>query len=167
MVSFSILMKKSTLKILKFETYLKLIRNSIGSKMFRNFYVESNKKKKDILENGNLSCARVVSSLLLLSGLIKETHGTVKGTLKDMMLSGWKINRKLKIGSVLLWEELKYADKYAKRGHQHIGFYLGKEKALSNSSQLGYPVIHDLTFGKKNKKPVRKIKAIYWNKALD
>jgi len=70
------------------KTYLAAIENSVGSKMFRNLYAKVNGKNKDITENGNLSCALYVSSLLYLFKLIKDIHATVSGTLGDLKRSG-------------------------------------------------------------------------------
>jgi len=37
-----------------------------------------------------LDCAFFVSSILLMFGLIKKNHATVKNTLADMQKSGWQ-----------------------------------------------------------------------------
>jgi hypothetical protein len=41
----------------KRKTLLRLIENSIGTKIFRNAYFFVDGKSKDILKNGELSCA--------------------------------------------------------------------------------------------------------------
>ena len=148
-------------KLLIRESYLKLIKNSVGSKVWRNLYAQvGEEKKKDILGNGKLACSFFVSSVLLIFGLIKESHATVKGTLKDMADSGWQEIKELKIGSVLLWEE--------KRGHRHLGFLVAQNQAISNSSKRRSPQLHHFTFGKnKQNQPVRKIEKIIWHKKLN
>jgi len=158
------LMKKEKVAPIIFDTYIAVIKNGVGSKIFRNFYAEINNKKTDITENGNLSCAWFVSSLLYLFKLIRSTHVTVTGTVKDLENSGWKKIDKPKIGSVLVWEEIDYGNKDF---HKHIGFYIGNQMAISNSSKLGYPIKHNWTFGKKKGKQVRKIESIFWNNKLN
>ena len=139
-----------------------LVKNSVGAKTFRNSYAAVGGKKKDILENGRLSCAFFVSSILVLFKLIKEIHATVDGTERDMEKSGWTKMKKPKIGTVLIWEAVNSG-----RGeHKHIGFYIGKNKAISNHHKKGFPAVHHWTFGEKNGKEGRKVEAIYWNKKL-
>ena len=155
---------------LNYRTYLAIIKNSVGSRMFRNSYMRIGGKTIDILENGNLSCAFYVSSLLLLLKqlkLIKSPHGTVKGIIADMKATGWKETKRLKPGAIILWEEKKFGDQYARRGHKHLGFYIGKNKAISNSSKLGMPVEHNLTFGRSGTKKYRKIEKIFWHKSIN
>lgn len=141
------------------DTYLAMIKNSAGTKMFRNFYARVDGKKTDVMKNGDLSCAFFVSSLLSILGLAETTHGTIESTIKDMKQSGWKSVKKLASGNIIVWEE--------KKEHEHIGFYIGNNKALSNSSTKKSPAIHHFTYGVKNSKPVRKIEAIYWHKKLN
>lgn len=170
----------SNLKVIPlfFETYLALVKNSAGAKTFRNSYAEvgppatpvsglarrAGGKKKDILENGGLSCAFFVSSILIICGLIKDIHATVGGTQKDMEKSGWIKIRKPKIGSVIVWEAVEFSKQSG--AHKHIGFYVGKNKAISNHHKKGFPVVHHWTFGEKNGKEGRRVEAVYWNKKL-
>lgn len=133
------------------ETYLAIIKNSVKSKMFRNFYAKVNNKKTDIMKKGDLSCAFYVSSVLVLFQLINKIHATVDGLVEDLEKSGWreiKTKEKLKIGDVLIWEEVvfKKNDK-----HKHIGFFMGNNRAISNSSRLRFPVEHHFTFRDKRK----------------
>lgn len=146
---------KEKIILLTHDTYVALIQNSLGSKIFRNSYAKINGKKTDIMRNGELSCAFYVSSILALFKLVKEVHGTVEGTIKDLKKSGWKIIRKPKIGSVIVWKEIDFGKDDI---HKHIGFYIGNNQAISNNSKLGYPSKHHWTF--KNK---RKVEEILWN----
>lgn len=139
---------KSKFKILTYQNYLSVIKNSQGSKMFRNFYVLDDNKKKDILKNGQFSCARYVSSILKLFDLIPETHATVDGTIKDMFKNNWKTTNKLIPGNVLLWEEQIQSNG---KDHQHLGFYLSKDKAISHRHEKKAPMIHHYTYNKKRK----------------
>lgn len=152
-------MKKQKIVPLIFDTYLAVIKNSVGSKLFRNFYAKVNGKRTDIMRNGDLSCAFYVSSVLVLFQMINKIHGTVDSTVLDLKKSGWRIIKKPKIGSVLVWEKIDFGKNNI---HRHIGFYIGNNKAISNSCESGYPVRHYWTFGGK-----RKIEMILWNPKLE
>jgi len=139
----------------KRKTLFKLIENSIGSKLFRNnyYFIDSKLQSKDILKNGQLSCAFYVSSLLYLTKLISDLHTTVEGTIKDLEKNGWYKIDKPKKGAIVLWDK--------KNGHSHIGFYWNKNKAISNSSIKKSPIIHPLNYQN------RKILAFYFHKELE
>jgi len=141
-----------------FDTYLIVVKNSIGSKLFRNFYAKVNGRKVDIMRNGELSCAFYVSSVLALFKFIKEAHGTVDSTVKDLKKSGWKKVDKPKIGSILVWEKIDFGSNDI---HKHIGFFIGDNKAISNSYKLGHPVEHHWSFRAK-----RKVDMIFWNQKI-
>jgi hypothetical protein len=140
------------------DTYFAMIKNSIGTKLFCTFYARVDEKKTDVMKSGGLSCAFFLSSLLSILGLVKKMHATVGGVIRDMEQSDWKPIKKPCLGSIIVWEE--------KKGHKHMGFYIGNGKALSNSSKKKSPAIHHFTYGVKNGKPARKIEAIYWHKKL-
>ena len=151
-------------KLILKDSYLKTIQNSIGAKTWRNLYAEVDGKRKDILRDGELSCAVFVSSVLLMFGLIKRRHATIRGTLKDMKESGWYEISKPRPGAVLLWEEQEFA-----RGsrHKHLGFFFKNSKAISNCHWHRVPRTHHLTFGKKKNLPSRKIEKIFWHSRLN
>ena len=154
----------SKFKILDYQNYLETIKASEGSKMFRNFYVLNDNKKRDILKNGQLSCARYATSILKLFDLISETHATVSGTIKDMFKNGWKPTKKLVPGNVLVWEEAITSNN---ENHKHIGFYLGANKAISHLDKACSPVIHHFTYNKNEKgEPKRKIIQILTHKVI-
>jgi|SRR3989344_5994253 len=158
-------MKKQKVIPILFDTYIAVVKNSVGSKMFRNFYAKVSGKKADIMKDGDVSCAWFASSLLYLFKLIKEPHATVDGTMRDLGQSGWKKIMKPKIGSIIVWKKIDFGKNDF---HKHIGFYIGNNKAISTSSfKKGQPTIHHWTYGIKNNKPGRNIETIYWNKKLD
>lgn len=149
-------------KINLFESYISMIKGSVGTNMFRHLYLKVDGKNVDILENGNVSCSSYMSNLLYLWGLIKDSHAKTEHTIKDMEESGWYKIKTPKVGCVIQWENA-----FAKRMYPHIGFYIGDDKAVSTDSEkTGHPVIHHYTYGKINGKPKRKIIAFYWHKAL-
>ena len=152
-----------TVNILQFDNYIYSIKKSIGSTLFQTVWAEVDGEKKDILNNGQYSCAIFLSSILLWFGLIKDRHATTAGLLKDMEKSGWYKIDELKPGCILYWEFM------FKNGenNDHIGFYIGGEKAISNERDVSTPIEHHYTYGVKGGKPVRKIEAIYWHPRLD
>lgn len=139
--------KTIKIKLLVRQNYLQAIKNSVGTKMFRNTYVLINGEEEDITNNGELSCALYVSSILKLFDLIKEKHTTVYGAVSDMLKNGWHQTKKPILGDILIWEE--------KDGHQHIGFYIGNHKAISNSSEKRTPFVHHYTFGQNGRKIIQ------------
>lgn len=144
-------MKKIKISLKK--NYIVLIKNSEGTKTFRDCFGR-NKRTKNLTEGGVLSCVFYISSILYLFGLIPKIHLSVKCALKDMKKCRWYEIRRLKKGSVILWEK--------KKDHYHLGFYLGKKKAISNDSTKKEIRIHHFTFRGK-----RRIETIFWNKKLD
>lgn len=155
--------RNQKVQALFFDSYITAIKNSIGTKMFQTLWAEVGGKKRDITERGKLSCAVFVSATLLFFGLIKERHATVKGTLKDMKESGWRRIKKPRVGSVLVWEEVDFNHD----PHEHAGFYIGPQKAVSNSWTRGTPIEHHWTFGMTKGKPKRRVVAIYWHPRLN
>jgi len=147
------------------KSYLSRIHNSIGSKIFRNLYAKLDGKERDILDNGSLSCAIFVSIILQSFELIKKPHATVIKLLKDMEASGWKKSRRLKVGDVIVWEPIDQTGDGIK--HVHVGFYLGNNKAISNSTEKRTPVKHHFTFGIKSGEPKRRIIGIYRHKLIN
>lgn len=151
-------MENKKLKLLTYQNYLAMISNSPENKMFRNIFAVENKKKRDILKNGENSCAYFVSSVLKIFDLISTPHATVKGTVKDMMNNGWRITKQMIPGNVVLWEEIEASDGF----HPHLGFVLGKDKAISNSHKKRMPIVHHLTYGNdKDGNPKRKVVKIF------
>ncbi len=149
---------KDKTRPLFFETYLAVIKNSIGSNLFRNFYVEIRGEQTDIMRNGDLSCAFFVSSVLALFNFIKGVHGTVDSTVRDLKESGWNEIQRPEVGSILVWEKIDFGDNDI---HKHIGFYMGNDEAISNSFKLGHPISHNWNFNN-----TRKVDLILWNSKI-
>jgi len=149
---------KSKIELLLYDTYLAFIKNSVGSKSFRNLYLLQDNRKIDALNNGQFSCAVFVSWVLRIFYLIKEGHATVEGLMEDLKKSGWYEIKKPKIGSILVWEEIFLNGTL----NRHMGFYVGNKKAISNSRNKKTPVKHHWTFNGK-----RKVELILWNHKLN
>lgn len=143
------------MKIIIRESYLKMIQNSVGTKMFRNLYLEDRGRKLDATENGQMSCAFFVSNVLLIWKLISEGHATIGGTVEDMKNNGWvEVSVKdAELGDVIVWEE-KLSTKG--RVRSHIGFYVGNDKTVSHRDACGSVSIHHWTF-----RNTRKIIVVY------
>lgn len=126
-------------------SYLAVIRDSVGSHMFRHLFVNTDDgTSTDIIKNGRLGCAYYVAFILYHFKLIKEPHAVVASTVNDMEASGWRVVETPEIGDVLVWEPS--AEHLDDELHEHIGFYMGEGRAISNSSALGEIVEHDLAF---------------------
>ena len=151
-------MNKTTVVPILLDNYLALVRNSIGSNLFRNLYAEVNGQRRDITNNGELSCAFFVSSILTILKLIKELHLTVDATVRDLQESGWVAVREPKPGCVLVWEKKKRVDG---KEFPHIGVYIGNDIAISNIVKQGCPGEHSWTFDLQ-----RKVELILWNQKL-
>jgi hypothetical protein len=149
------------------KNYLTMIENAAAGEnaMFRNYYISVDGVEKDALQNGELSCAAFASAVLYLHNSLLEflhkphwlafTHANVSSTAKDMLQHGWVETTELKSGAVLVWEK--------QDGHEHIGFYVGNDQAVSNNSQNpGQPCMHHYTYN-----DTRKVQQILWHPELD
>lgn len=109
--------------------YLEYIRSSIGSDKYKNHFIIKDGNLFDALQDGKFSCAKFVSSVLKEFKMIEKIHAKVKSAQKDMIEFGWKevdLNN-IKRGDVIIWERNQ-------KGNLHIGFYIGKYRAISNST---------------------------------
>src|SRR3989344_6722868 len=80
---------------------------------------------------------------------IKFIHLTVASTEKDMIENGWYEINDLKLGGVLIWEKKDGRDG---EPHNHIGFFIGGEEAISNDSKgSGFPHKHHITYNNTRK----------------
>lgn len=156
--------KKSKVKILLYPTYLQLIKNSIRSHLFCDLYALVDGQRKNITENGRLSCAFFVSTLLRIFGLVNNLCPTVNGLIKELKMNGWQKVNKPKPGAVIIWQAKKYSDGSI---HKHAGFYIGKNRAISNIFKKRYPIIHCWTCVENKNKLRRGIEAIFWHRKLN
>jgi|SRR3989344_3364252 len=142
-------------EILQYETYLETIKKSVGSELFQTVWAEVDGEKKDIANRGQYSCAIHVSRILLWFGLVQEIHAMTPGLVKDMNRFGWKKIQKPRLGCVLHWGKT-YSNGSE---NEHVGFYMGDEKAISNNRDSGVPVEHYYS--------PEKLEAMYWHPKLD
>ncbi len=153
--------KKPSVKFLLRDSYLAVINNSIGTRMYRNLYAEVDNVVTDVSHDGELSCAYFVSSVLAALGLIKKSHAVVSSTVKDLQESGWHevpAAHEPPIGSVVVWENAAFSGGEL---HRHIGFYIGNGNAISNDQKTGCPNKHSLQSATRN------IESIFWHPKLE
>ncbi|HUC96694.1 MAG TPA: hypothetical protein VMR16_03470 [Candidatus Saccharimonadales bacterium] len=114
------------------KNYQSFIEALPGAAMWRHLYVADQFGNEiDVTENGNKSCAYMVSSVLCIFRLIDMPHATVNTTLEHMEKAGWeKINKPVK-GAVVHWAD-------------HLGFYLADNFVISNSSSATSVARHRL-----------------------
>lgn len=110
--------------------------------MFRHNYVLVDGSEKDILDNGQLSCAFFASFVLKAFGLVETLHARTEGTIKDLERSGWQKTETPHEGDVVIWEEQQQ-----KSGvFPHIGFYIDEKTAISHRDTHSTPIAHSLSF---------------------
>lgn len=137
---------EASLEKLYFDTFVQMVRDSVGTNMFRHMWVRRKFRQKpiDVLDDGYNSCAYYVSSVLKIFGKIGDFHATVANTVRDLKSSGWVEVEEPEVGDVLVWEAVLADDGW----HKHLGFYVDDGLAISNSWDERVPIEHDLHFGK-------------------
>ncbi|MBX4190366.1 hypothetical protein KW791_03685 [Candidatus Parcubacteria bacterium] len=100
--------------------------------------------------------AFAVSDLLEYFGLSKRTHVNIRALLRDLTAKGWRPIQEKRLGAVLVWK--------AVHGHQHIGFCMSSEHAVSIHPGFRKPYKHHITFGLM---PARPLTHILWHPKLD
>lgn len=144
------------------KTYLSVIEGSVGSQLFRHSYVnDETSNGLDVLEDGVLSCAFYVSSILKMFDLIREQHATVSGTVRDLIAAGWEEIDTPVVGAVIVWGLHENPNGEA---HTHIGFCVGENEAISNSTSDRTPKRHHLTYGTEHPRTITKM---LWHRNLD
>ncbi|HEY9663012.1 MAG TPA: hypothetical protein V6C65_31595 [Allocoleopsis sp.] len=125
---------------------LNTIHGVVGSKLFQHLYLlDDSGQETDVYKGGQRSCAYVVSGVLVLNDLMERVRATVHSCLADMESMGWYKTDKPVPGSVIHWP----ADE---SGHEHVGFYLDDQTAMSNSDTLCVPELHGIV--RKNLQPI-------------
>ena len=134
-------MPNPNLTRLKLKNFVSFITELPGSKMWKRIYVvDGNGVEKDVANNGELSGAYMVSSVLTMFQLIDRPHATVQTTVDEMVKAGWqKIDTPVPV-TVVCWDD------------QQIGFYLADNNVISNDSFKKAVARHGLIMGD-GKKP--------------
>lgn len=145
---------KQTIEPVLRDSYLAVIKNAVGSRMFRTFIARVDGRTEDILRHGELGCAFFVSSILTMFRFLRRPRTTVRSTVAALLKTGWRRIPTPRPGAVLVWEK--------QNGHWHIGFSVGNQRAVSTSSRRGVVVLHHWTFSGK-----RKLETVYWHPKLN
>lgn len=128
-------MSDQNIEILRKETYLKFIQNSIGSKSFNSLFVKykDTGNIKDVLEDGTFSCAFFVSGVLFLFQIIEKPVATVK-SLRELIDKNdkWKkiLVDEMENGDVIFWNKTAHDDGTET---EHVGFVVNKDEAVSTN----------------------------------
>mgnify|MGYP001584286886 CR=1 FL=1 len=136
------------MEILKKESYVRAIENSVGSRLFNSLLVRfgDSQEVKDILNDGELSCAYFVSSLLVMHDALRQTHTTV-ANLKKALSENPKWSEvpleNVEAGDVVFYKKRTFADG---SGNAHVGFVLNKDEAVSTDYQKKAVSKHKLDY---------------------
>lgn len=143
------------------QTYLALIKNSIGSSMFKSCYFKDSKSQLvDVCKDGEFPCAFYASNILKIIDLVEIAHVTVDSLVTEMERCGWCITKTLSRGAVLIWEARIKVDG---EPHRHVGFFVGDHRDDNCVSFVdGIVKSHNLFVGKEN----RWIEKIYFHPGL-
>ena len=118
-----------------YKTYIARIEGSVGSEIFRHLYLEDETGREvDATDGGALSCAVHVSSILTICRLLDRPYATVESLLESLGSRGWVGGEPIP-GSIVCYGK-------GNDGHQHVGFWLGKDRIISNDYRVGVPVLH-------------------------
>jgi len=133
-------------EILRKETFLKMVENSVGCKLFNSLIMKKEGKVVDILGDGDVSCATFTSSILFLNRFLPEQKATVPGLEKVLSESDKFIEISMtdfspKKGDIVFWESIMGDDGI---GHTHVGFVLNETEAVSTTGILHAAISHPL-----------------------
>lgn len=151
------------IKLDLFRSYLAMIKNLAGTRMFKQTWFVVDGRARDITRDGEVSCAVVVSAILFHFGLIKSVHATVSGTIDDLRRSGWRQIKKARPGAVALWAPRKFSNGEI---HEHVGFVLDSRTAVSNDYTQRRPIRHHLTYGPRGSRRYRRVVSYWWHPKL-
>ena len=150
-----------------FRSYVAAIENSVGTNMFRSLYYRIDGTPLDVLDNGDLSCAVYVTSILYLFDLIGERHTTVSETIKDIEASGWYTIPMPRTGALMHWD-YKIKNDGTRGTNRHVGFYIDESAAISSSAKTKtierHPPNRPVTV---DSDADREILAYYWHNKLN
>jgi hypothetical protein len=133
-------------EILRKETFLKMVENSVGCKLFNSLIMKKDGKAVDILDDGDVSCATFTSSILFLNRFLPEQKSTVPGLEKVLSESDRFTEISMadfspEKGDIVFWESIMGDDGAA---HRHVGFVLNETEAVSTTGILHAAIRHPL-----------------------
>jgi hypothetical protein len=150
------------MEILRKETYVKMIENAVGTRLFNSLMVREDGAVRDLLNDGEYSCAIFTSGVLLLNQKVARTRTTVTNLEADLLASDQfsqiPVGSEVQPGDVVLWEKVRYEDGSENR---HIGFAVSQAEAVSTNYVQKCVVRHPLLTNIENTGEVRKIERIF------
>ncbi|MFZ2560409.1 MAG: hypothetical protein WAW91_02140 [Candidatus Nanoperiomorbaceae bacterium] len=129
--------------------FLFAINHLVNVELFRQLWMSDG---TDAAADGDSSCALVVSSILLLFGLIPRKYATVRSLLNELRQNGYRASTDF--ATMQPGDVVHFAT--GKTGNEHVGFCLKNDlvddnfvkqnvKLVSNDSNLGVPKMHGFT----------------------
>jgi hypothetical protein len=148
-------------------SYLAVIKRSIGSPIWQEFYASVNGKTTEVTRNGNVSCAWHITSILKMFSLVDTAQITVHRALDEMERCGWKKIARPRLGCIVIWgaqpadpERMKKDKNTYYPLTRHIGFYIGGGQTVTNDGRGTHkPQIKALTY--------RPVENFYWHRGLE
>lgn len=133
-------------EILRRETFIKMVENSVGTRLFNSIIAKRGEETIDILADGDLSCATFVSNILYLNHFLDNQRVVVGSLEKDLASSSnfkeiSPENYLPETGDVILWGVIVGQDGVA---HKHFGFALNNEEAVSTTGISHSAIRHPL-----------------------
>lgn len=139
-----------------------MIENSIGSRLFSSLFVtfEDGGDTADILNDGELSCAFFVSSLLTLAGVMEKPCATVK-KLTELITNDplWVRVEEADatVGDVVIYKKVIFEDETE---HAHIGLALNEDEVVSTSYEKKEVVRHPIDY-----RPIESVHRYTWSRS--
>lgn len=130
---------------------------AIDSRIFTHLYVRkaNTGEEVDVTQDGQLSCAFFVSSMLTMAQLIDRPHAVVANVVKAMEDNEWEKITEPRPGAVITWPE-------SVDGHAHIGIVVTKDSCVSHTFKGRRPQKHGFALYD-GREPV----AFYWHANLE
>lgn len=143
------------------QTFLKMLENSVGTKLFNSLFVlfKDTNTTKDVLNDGEFSCAFFVSGILVLGGYLQRPNATVASLYKQCQTQNWTTvadQKDIEAGDIIFWEKTKFADGSE---NEHVGFAVSQEEAVSTNYIAKTVVRHPIWLAENGNE--RKITAIF------
>lgn len=139
-------MHDPNIELLKYDTYISIIKNSVGSHLFNSFIVRIKEtgETEDILKDGEYAAAFFVSSVLTLVQAIDKPATTEAGLERKLAESDrwFTVNEdEIEVGDVIFYEDTVLSDGSTET---HVGFALDNDNAISISNELRQVTEHRL-----------------------
>lgn len=131
-----------------------MVKGSVGSNAYRHFHATIDGAEVDTMRDGEVACAYFVSSILTIFGGLDSPSFVVGSVENKLINKGWHVVDSPEPGDILVYEDLKQDDEV----HAHIGFYIGNDRAVSNSWTTKTPLEHDWLYRDSTE---RKVTSIY------